>query len=92
MKIRRLNQASWLICTDDVRLMLHPTPQQSRILDALARAWPSVCTRDTLHQALVSQVEYQQVCSAIAGLRKKGFEILTVHGHGYKIMADQILL
>lgn len=92
MKIHRINFSSWVILDKKQKRILHPTPQQSRMLDALTRAWPYVCQKADLMTALVSRVEYQQVAAHIAGLRKIGFDILNVPGHGYKIIADQLLL
>ncbi len=62
------------------------------MLDALTRSWPYVCEKSELMTALVSLVEYQQVSFHIAGLRKLGFDIVNMSGHGYKIIADRILL
>lgn len=92
MEIRRINFSSWVILQGKKKRIIHPTPQQSRMLDALTRSWPYVCEKTNLLTALVTQVEYQQVSSHIAGLRKIGFKILNAPGHGYKIIADHVRL
>ena len=92
MKIRRINFASWEIQHRKKLRVIHPTPQQSRMLDALTRSWPYVCEKADLMTALVTIVEYQQVASHIAGLRERGFDIVNVPGHGYKIIADHVFL
>lgn len=90
MQIVRINFASWIIVERKKKRVLHPTPQQCRMLDALTRAWPYVCEKRDLMTALVTRVEYQQVCAHVAGLRKLGFKIICVPGNGYRIVADRI--
>lgn len=90
MQIIRINFASWIIEERKKRRVLHPTPQQCRMLDALTRSWPYVCLKNDLMTALVSRVEYQQVSTHIIGLRKLGFEIVNAPGHGYRIICDRV--